>query len=148
MTKEVSIYGLLDPRTNRVHYVGQAVDPQKRYRSHLHNPPNMAAAAWLNELKAAGLKPLLSILEAGLIGASAGDAEVRWIRRGLSEGWPLTNKKHTPSMTYNHSYERYTGPLIIRRCYEPDEGRTYKALTYLLSTVSQGGLTDERTGID
>jgi len=57
----ISMYRLVDPRDNRVRYIGQAGDLQGRVRCH-SSPSNTICnrtlAEWLNELFAAGLKPI------------------------------------------------------------------------------------------
>jgi len=57
------IYSLLDPREDKqIVYVGQSINPQKRYEQHL-NPKseNKRKNEWIKELNKLGLKPILKI---------------------------------------------------------------------------------------
>jgi hypothetical protein len=60
------IYGLRDPRTNKIEYVGKSNNPQKRYYSHTGQARrgNISRKCdWIRELSKDGLKPLLEIIE-------------------------------------------------------------------------------------
>jgi hypothetical protein len=62
------IYALIDPRTDRTMYVGQAIDIEYRYRQHCSNnspyrQSNMDKYHWIEELKSLGLVPKLVVLE-------------------------------------------------------------------------------------
>lgn len=61
------IYGLRDPLTKCIRYVGQTVNnPNKRYSQHLHEADkdtNTAKRLWIKSLKKKGLVPELVILE-------------------------------------------------------------------------------------
>jgi hypothetical protein len=61
------VYALVDPRTDRVMYIGQSVDIDYRYRQHCNPNPktwdgNLDKRRWIDELKALGKKPTLRIL--------------------------------------------------------------------------------------
>lgn len=66
MNDTTFIYGLIDPRTDEVRYVGKANDPKCRLGNHL-TPKNLAPRnkrnSWLKQLLQAGLKPRLVVLE-------------------------------------------------------------------------------------
>lgn len=61
----VEIYGLCDPRTGVVRYVGKSNNTKRRLRSHLWNSarPNTPLALWINGLKENGEVPIVKILE-------------------------------------------------------------------------------------
>lgn len=61
-----NIYALIDPRTNKIRYIGKANNPKERLRLHLQ-PTNLKYFTyknnWIKSLLKLGLKPLLRILE-------------------------------------------------------------------------------------
>lgn len=60
----VYIYVLVDPRDNRVRYVGKSINPKARLQNHLSkNSGNELKDAWLHELKSLGLKPEMKIID-------------------------------------------------------------------------------------
>ncbi len=75
------IYGLVDPRTNFIRYVGKSVDPQIRLSRHLRphstDSPKTYCARWIRSLKTIGLEPTLTILEGPC--ENWEEAERRWI---------------------------------------------------------------------
>lgn len=77
------IYGLTDPRTRKVRYVGKAVDVQRRYRRHLRSAKagGTHKECWLYALQQQGLKPGLTILQKTKSQAAANRAEIRWIAK-------------------------------------------------------------------
>lgn len=68
MIKTGSIYALIDPRDRSVRYVGQTIVAlQKRLSDHLSAPTNSKMRSWLGELKSAGLRPDIILLETASI---------------------------------------------------------------------------------
>lgn len=60
----VSIYGLCDPRTGCLRYIGKANRPKVRlYHHHCCGPKKNHRTDWLNNLKNNGLKPEMFTLE-------------------------------------------------------------------------------------
>jgi hypothetical protein len=77
------IYGLVDPRNQQLRYVGKtSCSLASRLRQHINDAArakvNLKRFAWLNELRAAGLKPEIFELET-VVGAGWQDAERYWI---------------------------------------------------------------------
>lgn len=87
------IYGLVDPRTLLVRYVGLASRGLKRARAH-RVPSRLAErshkSSWIKSLLAAGLDYEIVVLEETSREALC-DAERFWIAYGRACGWPLTN---------------------------------------------------------
>ncbi len=87
------IYGLVDPRTQQVCYVGKANNPDARLEAHLseaYEDYRTDKARWLRILLGADLRPVLKILEQ-VPYADWPDREIHWIAFGRVNGWPLTN---------------------------------------------------------
>ena len=57
------IYSLIDPRTNKVRYVGKSNNPQQRLIDHFYDDSKTKKCSWILKLKSLGLKPILKILE-------------------------------------------------------------------------------------
>ena len=65
MQKIVYIYALVDPRYEKVRYVGKTINLQNRYEQHLYwfDNSNPRKDRWIKGLAKHGLKPELAILE-------------------------------------------------------------------------------------
>lgn len=90
------IYALIDPRTNGVRYVGKTIrTPQRRLRRHLarcyldeaHTHKNR----WLRQLLAAGIEPVITVLETCASESELNAAEIRHIAECRARGILLTN---------------------------------------------------------
>lgn len=57
------IYGLCDPVTNEVMYVGQAADAKKRFGAHVSTAMSADKHIWIKGLIDSGSAPVLKILE-------------------------------------------------------------------------------------
>lgn len=89
----VTIYALIDPRTEEVHYVGKSRNPTRRWsgargRSLLRDGP---AGRWVLGLHALGLEPRIRILEQCEDKATARARESWWMERFWWRGEPLLN---------------------------------------------------------
>lgn len=87
------IYGLIDPRTKLVRYIGKCTRGLKRAKAHstkwcLAQPTY--SAAWIKTLIAVGLIYEVTILEVTTIDLLS-QAERWWISYGRASRWPLTN---------------------------------------------------------
>ena len=86
----VYIYGLIDPRTREVRYVGKTKDLQERYRIHLYERRKNHKCNWIQYLQQQGLKPEMVVLEK-VSEVQWQKAERFWIRHFQSRGIRLTN---------------------------------------------------------
>lgn len=59
----VYIYGLVDPRSNELRYIGKTIDLGQRYRDHLKDKTTGHRGNWLRSLKRAGVKPVMVEIE-------------------------------------------------------------------------------------
>jgi DNA-binding XRE family transcriptional regulator len=92
MNRQVYIYGLIDPRTRTLRYVGASIDPAKRLKEHLGFArrlpsvlPSKRLGPWLAELIALDIEPEMVILET-TDEADAQAAEDRWIAAYEAKG--------------------------------------------------------------
>ncbi len=87
------VYALADPRDDSIRYVGYSSDPCKRFREHLRGKAdgNEEKEAWIAELRDAGTRPELVILEEVEDPRAVREREDRWILHHLHRGEPLTN---------------------------------------------------------
>lgn len=102
------IYGLTDPRDGSVRYVGRSTSPAGRFYGHAADRRSVQRpkGAWLAELHRLGLRPRLVFLDVAppnIIGVHD-ELERRWIKRGLAQGWPLTN-----DLKKSHGYRHGSG---------------------------------------
>lgn len=87
------IYGLCDPNTEKIRYIGKSDNPKVRYANHLHcavSDTNEHKKNWIRSLQKVGQVPSLVILEE----IEAADWEERerwWIQYGRDNEWGLTN---------------------------------------------------------
>lgn len=88
----VYIYGLVDPETNEVRYIGKSIRPEGRLRDHINEPPsNCHRSHWIQSLKARGLEPSLMIIETVHGEWPWQESERFWIKRCRDGGMRLTN---------------------------------------------------------
>ena len=90
MQESVFIYALVDPRDQRIRYVGKAVDPYRRVNGHrrgIWTEKHDHKTNWLREL---GNRPDVIILEA-VSQATWEERERFWIAALKEAGHPLTN---------------------------------------------------------
>lgn len=84
------IYGLFDPRTNELRYIGKANNAQKRLKSHLRDADrrNTPVYCWIRKLRDLGLTPRMQVLE---IASDWKEAERRLIAVSRARGDKLLN---------------------------------------------------------
>jgi hypothetical protein len=86
------IYGLVDPRTQEIRYIGKSIRPKERLMNHCNEPPsNCHRSHWIQELKRLGIKPDMIFLESVSGEWPWQESEKWWIKHGRDNGWPLTN---------------------------------------------------------
>lgn len=91
------VYGLFDPETGELRYVGKSTFGWKRVARHwapscLANPRNRARSkAWCKSVLARGLIPVGQVLETCSSAEEVGDREVFWIAEYRARGADLVN---------------------------------------------------------
>lgn len=88
------VYGLVDPRTDKVCYVGVTVDLVVRIKAHLHPRNGLEPVReWVSELNVLQLKPKVRIFGCAPGKLPGSKLEQHWILKFYSEGHPLRNRK-------------------------------------------------------
>lgn len=86
------VYGLTDPRTGEIRYVGKSAKGMKRPQEHgRKGRGNGRCKNWVASLAKIGLKCGIEVLECCETLDELSTAEVRWIKKGRDAGWRLTN---------------------------------------------------------
>lgn len=95
MVNAYLVYGLVDPRSGELRYVGKTSRPlEARVKQHLYaavTEEKTHKAAWLRQLLASGLKPEAEVLEVHETAAALDEAERHFIAYFRGIGCRLTN---------------------------------------------------------
>jgi len=86
-----SVYALIDPRDDSIHYIGQSRQPEFRLSQHIQRSYG-STYAWIQELLQQGLQPILKIVESLEDERQAEVRENYWIRFYTEQKAPLLNK--------------------------------------------------------
>jgi hypothetical protein len=87
------VYGLIDPDTNAIRYIGLSTRGLDRPRDHVRDAGKERTykAAWVRKLLREGKVYGIRILEEYADRQAVSVGEIRWIAEGRRLGWPLTN---------------------------------------------------------
>lgn len=88
------IYGLHDPRTGELRYIGKSDDPRRRLANQLLEKKSTYRCNWVQQLVALGLKPVQVIIDAVPAGCGWEAIEKAYIAAGREAGHQLTNQRH------------------------------------------------------
>lgn len=99
------IYGLFDPNTGAIRYIGRSTNPEKRFASHRNMSQNDVKTAWVRELRKNGQRPELAIIET-CTAETVKDAEWGWIKRCMEAGADLTNRIYPGCEAMNYTGRR------------------------------------------
>jgi hypothetical protein len=91
MTQNSFIYALVDPLTDRIRYVGQTNDLERRYKEHCTIFDFSLKCQWVQSLKTVGTYPTMMVLEVVDSESDVDFREAWWIGIGLQCRWELTN---------------------------------------------------------
>ena len=104
------IYGLVDPVTKLVRYIGKSTSGLRRPKMHKYDRHKSHKVNWMKGLIARGLTYEITVLEYLPMGSSEAlllATEIYWIAYGRASGWPLTNitpgGRGAPEGEYNPS---------------------------------------------
>jgi hypothetical protein len=85
------VYGLHDPRTGELRYIGKSDNPCGRLAQHMQEARGTHRCNWVQSLRKIGLKPVLTIIDATPPGSDWPWMERVYIAAARSAGAPLTN---------------------------------------------------------
>lgn len=88
---DVSIYGLFDPETGALRYIGQTLRLRERYENHCNEKTNTHRSHWIQALRRKGLRPIPCVLEWLPDGSGWADVERAWIAAARAAGCRLVN---------------------------------------------------------
>jgi hypothetical protein len=114
------IYGLLDPTTNELRYVGRSTNPFRRFQQHIQSARRFrerkylpivcecyaikiraierdSSKKWIANLLKSGLTPRLQILEIVEPSYRVAERETRWIYESIRKGYDLLNAENYSS---------------------------------------------------
>lgn len=89
--RPIAIYGLADPDTGEIRYIGKSIRPHERLANHCNERSACHRTNWIRSVLARGKRPALIILETLPPTADWQASERRWIAHGHEQGWHLTN---------------------------------------------------------
>ena len=87
------VYALIDPRTDLAFYIGQTGRPKRRLAGHLRMK-TITSAGYIEELKEAGLKPKMIVLEKFPTRREAVTHESKLLSEHKTKCIPLANNKY------------------------------------------------------
>jgi hypothetical protein len=94
MENKFIVYGLCDPQTNTLEYIGKSCSGLKRPNQHFSNTElnrKCKKSSWVKSILAKGLVPTIEILEVCENAETLSDAEIFWIANILASGASLRN---------------------------------------------------------
>jgi hypothetical protein len=109
MVDKFIIYGLVDPRTGQLRYVGKSVKGLRRPRSHmapwvLKKEGHTHKGHWVKSIVDAGLRPKIVIIEALDSPTALYEHEHFWVTYFRAMGCPLTNATDGGAGTLGHRH--------------------------------------------
>lgn len=87
----VYIYGLVEPDTGKLRYIGKSIRPYERLQNHINDQSKCHRTNWIRGLINRGLKPELVLLESIQGAWPWQESEKWWIREAKRRGWNLVN---------------------------------------------------------
>ena len=85
------IYGLVDPFTDEIRYIGQSTSPWSRLKTHLNERNNTHKCHWIQKCISMGKKPGLTIIEEVKQQNQWQERERYWISYAKKNNWNITN---------------------------------------------------------
>jgi hypothetical protein len=105
-SRAVTVYGLVDPLSQQIRYIGQTVNVVTRYDCHKANSKGTWLGSWVDTLRTMNATPEFIIIEEGIDRTSADESELFWIHYFHSLGAKLLNTAGIPE---HHNWSSNTG---------------------------------------
>jgi hypothetical protein len=87
----IHIYGLREPDTGLIRYIGKTTNPHRRWLNHLCEKSHCHRTCWIRALHRRGLRPEMVIIETVSGEWPWQESERFWIGFALKNDWPLVN---------------------------------------------------------
>jgi len=84
------IYGLADPFSHQLRYIGQTNNLLRRYNEHIEDDNDTPKCRWIKSIQARGQQPVLVHLDT-CEEYEIDELEPWWIQLYAQKRWPLTN---------------------------------------------------------
>jgi hypothetical protein len=135
----VFIYGLIDPFTFKVRYIGKTINLKQRFERQINEQSKTHRCHWIQQLRAKGKKPIQVVLQELNDGDDWQKAEIKWIAIAKKYGWNLVNGTDGGDGVLNVSGEGRARMLATWK------GRKHKPETLIkLSERSRGRVKPEK----
>lgn len=135
----VFIYGLIDPFTFKVRYIGKTINLRQRFDRQMNERSNTHRCHWIQSLRKKGKKPTQVVLQQLNDDEDWQAAEIKWIAIAKKYGWDLVNGTDGGDGVLNVSGEGRARMLATWK------GRKHKPETLLkLSASSKGRVKPEK----
>jgi len=135
----VFIYGLIDPFTFKVRYIGKTINLKQRFDRQMNECSNTHRCHWIQSLRKKGKKPTQVVLQQLNDDEDWQAAEIKWIAIAKKYGWDLVNGTDGGDGVLNVSGEGRARMLAAWK------GRKHKPETLLkLSESSKGRVKPEK----
>lgn len=125
----IYIYGLVDPTTWYIRYIGQSNKPLRRYGEHVEDEDDTEKCAWIQGLKRKGLKPILVIL-CTCPDYQADSTERAYIMQFSKTPWGLTNG------TFNGPRKPKSKRSVVRDFFTIDRSEIVWLLKWSIAIVA------------
>lgn len=93
--RTVYIYTLIDPRDDKVRYVGATLNIKATVSRHISQPVNKKKTAWIAELKSQKLRPRIEVVDTATVPTRL-EVERKWVSHYLRLGADLLNWEYAP----------------------------------------------------
>jgi len=135
----VYIYGLVDPRDRKIHYIGHTISTSSRLVEHIRDRSDTPKTQWIATLADGCLHPELVVLD-HVDYANRFIEEYRWIYLGRQRAWPLTNTISMRTTNYTQLADMAESHVFV----EIDKPLTWGMIGNVIVNFFTGDWLEER----